>query len=466
MTAPLRAGRGGRRPWSRLGREASEPLGLSLGAAAALAAWLLAVPAGVAVLIGFATWVVRTAVAALGRRGGPSGAPDRTLPPGLPAPVPTARAGDARVPTAGAGDARVPTPVPTAGAGDARVRTAGAGDARVDGADRAPAAGWTGGGWPLGRAVVVWRSALDRCLAAGRAVGGQVRRCVERVVDRPVARLTPGRHDRNRVRLRSQSAAEDPSPPAGIVDQVLEPVTLALGLAASGGAVLAGLPAVVAACIGAATVFIRAAVGALEQRATAPEQPPTSPIDLGSIEAQWLDRARRAAATFSDVALSVTSEPLAGQAAMMRLQITETLGVLEGLAVHSSAARRVLERTDVQALGAEAERLRAEHAWASGTVATLLGHSLATVEARMDLHGQLQTVRAGLLARLEIGIVHLEHLASRMTKLAVGSVLGPAPAPAELDELFARLAAVRPGLLAPADDARRAWDPGATAAAG
>ena len=407
MTGPVLPGRGRRRPGSRLAEEASEPLGLSLGTATALAAWLLAVPAGAAVVIGLATWGIRTAAAVLGRQGDLTG--------GLPPRIPVA-------------------------------------------------------GMPV---VVAWRSALDRCLSAVRAAGGQVWGWGERMVDRPVALVTPGRHHSSRARLRARTAAEDSSPPPGIVDEVLDPLTLGLGLAASGAALLAGLPGAAAACVGAATVLLRAAVGALGRAGPPGQRPalaPASPIDPGSIEAQWLERARWAAAAFSDAALSMTSEPFAGQAAAMRLamrlQITETLGVLEGLAVRSSAARRALDRTDVQALGAEAERLQAERAWASGTVAQLLGHSLAAVEARMDLQGQLQSVRAGILARLEMSTVHLEHLAGRMAKLALSSAVGPALAPGEVDELFDRLAAVRSGVLAPTDDGWRAWEPGATAAAG
>jgi hypothetical protein len=239
-------------------------------------------------------------------------------------------------------------------------------------------------------------------------------------------------------------------------------------VAASGAGLLAGVPLPASACIGAATVAIRAVLGALGERPGPPGRP-ASAVDQDSIEGRWLDRARRAAVTFSDVALGVTSEPLAEQAAMTRLRVAETIDVLEGLAAGSSAARRVLERTDVHALGAEAERLRAEHAWASGAVATLVGHSLAAVEARIDLHQRLRTARAGILARLELGVVHLEGLADRVTRLALGSVLGPAPAPAELDALFDRLAAVRPGLVAgdePDGPAPGSREPGAAAPAG
>jgi hypothetical protein len=402
--------------------------------AAALVAWLLAVPAAAAALIGLATWAVRAAAAVRDR-------------PGRDRPV----IGTAANP---GGSGIGATAGPTNAAGGHALKAGDQGGSR------------RGAGTGTGGSGAGWRAALDRCLASVLARVQVARGRVEQVVDYPVARLTPGRHDRGRIHLRGGRTAEDPSPPGGIVDEVREPATAALGLAAAGGAALAGLPAVVAACIGAATVLIRAALGALEQRADPPGQRPASPIDQGSIEAQWLDRARRATATFADVALGVTFAPLAEQTAMMRLQITETIGVLEGLAVRSSAARRVLERTDVQALATEAERLRAEHAWASGTVATLLGHSLAVVEARMDLHRQLQSARAGILARLELGVAQLEHLAARMTKLALGSALGSAPAPAELDEMVDHLAALRPGLLAAADDARRAHEPGAAAAAG
>ncbi|HYT25142.1 MAG TPA: hypothetical protein VEP73_01465 [Actinomycetota bacterium] len=430
-----RPGRGAGRRERGLGTEAAEPLGCALGVAAALTAWLLAVPLPAAVLIGAVTWAVRAAAAR--RRPG--------LDPG--------------------GEGRADPPV---AGGNPRV-LAGA-PARTRGFPPWPALGEEPS--PV---TATGRSALDRCLAVALAAGGTARRRVERVVDRTATRLTHARHDRDRHARHDRDrggspVAGDPPPPPGIAAEMLEPATLLLGLAAVAAAVLAGVPTAVAACTGAATVCVRAAAGALGRRAGPPGQRPASPIDPGSIEAQWLDRARGAAATFSEVVLSATSGPLAEQAPTMRLRIAQTVSVLEGLAARSSAARRVLERTDVQALAAEADRLRAEHAWTSGTVAALLGRSLAAVEARGDAHRQLQAARAGILARVEMGIVHLERLAAGATRLALASAPGPPPS-AELDELLESLAALRPGLLeadAPAvdDPAWRAWASGAAASAG
>jgi hypothetical protein len=176
------------------------------------------------------------------------------------------------------------------------------------------------------------------------------------------------------------------------------------------------------------------------------------PMEPDSVEADWIGRARRAAATFGEIALGLTQEPLADRAVLLRLEMTETVGILERLAVRSSVAGRVLERTDVRALGVEADLLRAEQALASGTTAALVGRSLAATEARVDLHHQLRSTRDGVLARLEMGIVHLERITERMTTIAVASVLAPKLPVAELAELHESLVAVRPGLLADEPD--------------
>jgi hypothetical protein len=179
---------------------------------------------------------------------------------------------------------------------------------------------------------------------------------------------------------------------------------------------------------------------------------PPSPVVPGSVEADWLGRARRAAATFGEIALGLSQEPLADRAVLLRFEMTETVGILERLAVRSSVAARVLGRSDVHALGAEAALLRAEQDLAGGTTAALVGRSLAATEARIDLHHQLRSTRDGVLARLELGVVHLERITERMTTIAVASVLAAELPVAELAELHESLAAIRPGLLADEPD--------------
>jgi hypothetical protein len=287
------------------------------------------------------------------------------------------------------------------------------------------------------------RGAAGRLL--GRGVAG-LRQRVDRVLERPISRLNPARHGRDRERLRPQLVGEDQAAPS-VAREALEPVTLLLGVAAAAAAILAGLAPALGVAIGAVTVLVRAAVGAAEQRPEPAPRRPVSPIDPGSVEAEWIDRARRAVATFGEVTVGLTQEPFADRAALLRLKVTETVGVLERLAVRASAARRVLERTDTQALANEAARLRAEQAWADGTTAALISRALAATEARLDLHHQLQATRDGIMARLEMGIVHLERVTERMTRLAVATVLAPEPPVAELAELHDSVVAIRPGLL-------------------
>jgi hypothetical protein len=196
---------------------------------------------------------------------------------------------------------------------------------------------------------------------------------------------------------------------------------------------------------------VRRAAALVQPRVTG-DDPSASPIEPGSVEADWVGRARRAAATFGEIALGLTQDPLADRAVMLRLEVTETVGILERLAVRSSVAGRVLERTDVDALGAEAGLLRAERDLAGGTTAALVGRSLAATQARIDLHRQLQAARDGVLARLEMGVVHLERTTERMTTIAVASVLAAELPVAQLAELHESLAAVRPGLLADEPD--------------
>jgi hypothetical protein len=180
--------------------------------------------------------------------------------------------------------------------------------------------------------------------------------------------------------------------------------------------------------------------------------PSDSPVEAGSVEADWVGRARRAAATFAEIALGLTQEPLADRAVLLRLEMAETVGILERLAGRSSVAGRVLGRTEVRALGAEAGLLRAERDLAGGTTAALVGRALAATEARIDLHQQLQAAREGVLARLEMGVVHLERTTERMTSIAVASVLAAELPVADLAELHESLAAIRPGLLADEPD--------------
>jgi hypothetical protein len=209
-------------------------------------------------------------------------------------------------------------------------------------------------------------------------------------------------------------------------DELTEPWGLLLGATAAGTAWAVGLPAAAAAGVGAVVWATKAATAALERRRPPRLTGRRLPVDARAPEGVWLQRSDRAAASFAELAGSMTTGPLAERVAMMQPQVAET----------------------VQALH--------RRAGASGDIAVQLNRSLASIRAQQEIHQRLVAVRNGILARLESGTLGLESLVTRVIELSAMAVSGPDGEVGGIDQLGDELEGIRQGLAETEEVSRQA----------
>jgi multidrug efflux pump subunit AcrA (membrane-fusion protein) len=141
---------------------------------------------------------------------------------------------------------------------------------------------------------------------------------------------------------------------------------------------------------------------------------------------------------------------------MMQPEVDDTVQALHRLAGQATAAGRALARIDDTALAADAERLLAARATASGDIAVQLDRSLASVRAQQEIHDRLVVARNGVLARLESGTLGLESLVARVIELSAMAVSGPAGELGAVDQLGDELEGIRQGLAETEEISRQA----------
>jgi hypothetical protein len=239
--------------------------------------------------------------------------------------------------------------------------------------------------------------------------------------------------------------------------ELTEPWGLLLGATAAGTAWAVGLPAAAAGAVGAAVWATKAVTAALERRH--PSQlgyRETLPVDARSAEGVWVQRSDQAAAGFAELAGSMSTGPLAERVATMQPEVADTARALHRLAGQATAAGRALARIDDAALAADADRLRAARATASGDIAVQLDRSLASVHAQQEIHNRLVAARDGVLARLESGTLGLESLVARVVELSAMAVSGPAGELGAVDQLGDELEGIRQGLAETEEVSRQA----------
>jgi hypothetical protein len=129
---------------------------------------------------------------------------------------------------------------------------------------------------------------------------------------------------------------------------------------------------------------------------------------------------------------------------------------LERLAGQATAVGQAIAHLDGRFLAAEAERLRADRARASGEVASELDRSLASVRAQREVLGRLATARDNVLARLESGTLGLESLVARLVELEAMAAAGPADDLGAVDQLSDELEGIRQGVAETEEVSRRA----------
>ncbi|HYY81252.1 MAG TPA: hypothetical protein VFD04_19025 [Actinomycetes bacterium] len=240
-------------------------------------------------------------------------------------------------------------------------------------------------------------------------------------------------------------------------DELTEPWGLLLGGAAFGTAWAVGLPLAAAGAVGAAVWATKAATAAWEGRRGGRRRPRGElPVDARSAEGVWLQRAQRAAASFAELARSMTAGPLADRVATMGPEVDDTVRSLGRLAGQATAAGRALARIDDAALDAEAARLQRARHGASGDVAAELDRSLASVRAQRQVHDRLAAAHQGVLARLESGTLGLESLVARVVELSAMTAGGPAGDVGGVGELGDELEGIRQGLAETEEVSRQA----------
>jgi hypothetical protein len=238
--------------------------------------------------------------------------------------------------------------------------------------------------------------------------------------------------------------------------ELTEPWGLLLGATAAGTAWAVGLPVAAAGAVGAVVWATKVVTAALERRPAQLGRLTTLPVDARSAESVWLHRSDQAAAGFADLAGSMTAGPLAERVAMMQPEVAETVRALHRLAGQATAAGRALARIDTAALAADADRLRAARATASGDIAVQLDRSLASIRAQQEIHDRLVAARDGVLARLESGTLGLESLVARVIELSAMAVGGPAGELSAVDQLGDELEGIRQGLAETEEVSRQA----------
>jgi hypothetical protein len=241
-------------------------------------------------------------------------------------------------------------------------------------------------------------------------------------------------------------------------DELGNPWGLLLGATAGGVAWATGLPALAGAAIGGAVWLTRAVAARLERRGEAArELPPRRlPVEPLAPEGRWLERARRAAASFSQLGEGMGGGALRERVALMAPKVRDTVEALERLAGQATAVGQAIARLDGRFLAAEAERLRADRARASGEVASELDRSLASVRAQREVLGRLATARDNVLARLESGTLGLESLVARLVELEAMAAAGPAGDLGAVDQLSDELEGIRQGVAETEEVSRRA----------
>ena len=233
-------------------------------------------------------------------------------------------------------------------------------------------------------------------------------------------------------------------------DEARDPWTYILGALVGGTAWAVGVPVLAAAGVGAAVLGVKAAIGsALGGAGRGPQERPDLPVDAQSPERQWLDRAKRAVASFRDLAGSVPEGIVSERSRSIGEQSDKTLEGLRRLAGQATSTRHVFEHVDLDRLAEEGRRLQVTlNATADPDIHEEIERSLESVREQMDIGARLQQSLAMLLARMESGALGLERLVAQLAEILALSetATSPVEGAAQLEALADELEGLRSGL--------------------
>jgi hypothetical protein len=241
-----------------------------------------------------------------------------------------------------------------------------------------------------------------------------------------------------------------------VSDEARDPWSYVVGGLAGGlmWAALAGVAGVAAGPIGlavGASVFgAKLLSGAFVREKAREYQERRLPVASHSPEEGWLRRARRAQATFREIAGSASAGPIAERVTTFGGETEASIASLERLAGQASAVRTALGRLDPAGAAEERDRLGALIARETDPAARAARQqALASVRAQLDTYGRLTAALNALLARLESGTIGLEGLVARLAEVvALAETSGTAAdGLSEVDSLATELEGLRAGLV-------------------
>lgn len=181
--------------------------------------------------------------------------------------------------------------------------------------------------------------------------------------------------------------------------------------------------------------------------AAAPEPP------AGSLEAQLVDRARRAVLTLADISSSTTDQWSREQIEGVRGEAGQVVPDLLRAAHRLTTATAARARISVPDL----QRYQADLARRSAGTPADLERSRASVQAQLDIAARLDDTCATLASRLESSVLDLETLTAQAAEVSASTVTS-LDTSRPVEELITQLASVREGLRAADDYSRKALE--------
>jgi hypothetical protein len=228
--------------------------------------------------------------------------------------------------------------------------------------------------------------------------------------------------------------------------ELLDRWSLLLAALSAGLAWAVQVPLLAALAIGLAVLLVRAIVAGANRKDLGRPAAGLPEVEPGSKEAEWLDRAEKAAESFESISDSLSAGPLAERVGEMKSSVHETVETLHRLAGRATTTGKALSRINKRALLEEKLSLRKALKTASPDVHADIEKSIEAVQAQEDVRTRLVTARGKMIARLQSGTLGLESLVARVAELSTTAGIEPLRGTESIDVLSEELESIRYGV--------------------
>jgi len=216
------------------------------------------------------------------------------------------------------------------------------------------------------------------------------------------------------------------------------------------------VPLFAALAIGVAVLLARAAIAGASRKDRNPPAADLPEVEPGSKEAEWLNRAKKAAESFESISASLSDGPLARRVDEMETAIHETVETLHRLAGRATTVGKAMSRIDKRSLLEEKLKLRKALKTAGPDVRADIEKSIEAVQAQEDVRTRLVTARGKMIARLQSGALGLDSLVARVAELSTTAGIEPLRGTESIGELSEELESIRFGV-AKTEEATRGY---------